>query len=198
MNSMLSYVITRYINPLVMGPWYLRWSIPVLVAFMLSFLLVNKFVINLWESSRQIDLQMAQINSKLALYQSQRERINDDYEKLTSASRLIEKLEIQFSQATSESVESWLIQASMENRLRTSQVRINTQLSDDRGEFFRITFKIGGSASDIESFLQAIMNSDYFLIWEKLIFENLETNRLSLTIVLKQYVSLYGENPVTS
>lgn len=193
MNLMLNYVITRYIDPLLLAPAYLRHLLVLMLACLLGFVLIDRIVIELWESSGQIDEQLQQIDSKLARYRRQRAQINNDYDKLLHAAALSASLEKQFSMVSSERVESWLIQASRNYRLRLSQVRINTQMSDDQGEFFRVTLKISGSNPDIESFLQDIIRSDFFLIWEEFILEILDSDRLILSIMLKQYTRLHDQ-----
>ena len=85
----------------------------------------------------------------------------------------------------------------MNNDLQPSQIHINTQLTDEQGEFFRVIFKMSGTYQNIQTYLVKIMRSDYFLIWEKLIFDVFESNQLSLTISLKQYVEINDEDSVS-
>ena len=197
MNSTLNYVISRQINQLLSGPSYVRWLVLLILATALSLILINQFIIGIRDSSKQLDEQFSEIDSQLARYEQQRDKINHDYERLMNSTRLIAELKEQFSNANSEDVESWLIHAAMNNDLQPSQIHINTQLTDEQGEFFRVIFKMSGTYQNIQTYLVKIMRSDYFLIWEKLIFDVFESNQLSLTISLKQYVEINDEDSVS-
>ena len=197
MYSRLNYVISRQINLLILGPSYLRWSILLIVATVLSVILINLFITEVRDESKQLDSQISEINAQLTRYEQQRDLINHDYERLMASSRLMAKLEEQFSRVNSLAVESWLIDTAVNNDLHPSQIDIDTQVSDDHGEFYKITFKISGIRQNMQKFLENIIRSDYFLIWENLIFEFSESNKLSLTIALKQYLDIHDENPVS-
>ena len=200
MNSMLNYVISNqqaYLaKQLLLGPAYLRLILLLVVVLVLSMVLINQYITDLWDSSNQLDHQFAEINSKLVKYEQQRDKIINDYEAFISTSQLIAELEKQFSSANSEDLESWLIQTAVNHQLQPSQIHINTQLVDDQGKFFRVTFKLSGSNKKMQAFLEKILHSDFFLIWEELIFEALESNRLSLTILLKQYTDINDKGSV--
>lgn len=197
MYSRLNYVISRQINLLILGPSYLRWSILLIVATVLSVILINLFITEVRDESKQLDSQISEINAQLTRYEQQRDLINHDYERLMASSRLMAKLEEQFSRVNSLAVESWLIDTAVNNDLHPSQIDIDMQVSDDHGEFYKITFKISGIRQNMQKFLENIIRSDYFLIWENLIFEFSESNKLSLTIALKQYLDIHDENPVS-
>ena len=197
MYSRLNYVISRQINLLILGPSYLRWSILLIVATVLSVILINLFITEVRDESKQLDSQISEINAQLTRYEQQRDLINHDYERLMASSRLMAKLEEQFSRVNSLAVESWLIDTAVNNDLHPSQIDIDMQVSDDHGEFYKITFKISGIRQNMQKFLENIIRSDYFLIRENLIFEFSESNQLSLTIALKQYLDIHDENPVS-
>ena len=198
MNSMLNYVIVRYIDPLLLGPFYIRLTVLLFIASVLSMILVRQYALDLWDTSKQLDQQLVEINSQLSRYQKQRDKINNDYERFLSASELADELVQQFSRASSKKVESWLIQSAHDNDLSPDQVRIETQLNDGQGRFFRITFKLSGFIGDIQGFLHTVLHPEHILIWEKIIFQLLRPNQLSLTIILKQYIHIKDENSVSS
>ncbi len=198
MNITLNYVIASRIKLLLMAPAYLRWSFLLTLAVAISFILINQFIIGVRDSSEQLDTQFRIIDDQLARYEQHRDRINHDFEKLIASSRLVARLEKEFSQTISADVESWLVDAAINNDLETSQIRINSRLIDKQGEFFRLVFKLQGSHQNIKSFLEKIIRSDYFLIWEKLSFDVPGPNQLSLTVSLKQYVGINDENSVSN
>jgi len=193
MNSTQNYVINRKIDQLLVESSFIRWSVLLILAAVLTIILVNLFITDIRNTSKQLDNQMSETDSLLAGYARNRDQINHDYEQLMASTSLIAKLKEQFSHASSEETESWLIRTAITNNLQPSQIHINTKLLDEQGEFFRIVCKISGTYQDIQIFLNKTIRSEYFLIWEKLEIENFDSNQLGLTLSLKQYVSINDE-----
>ena len=190
MNSTLAYVISQQVNRLLLGPGYLRWLLMLSLIIVLGLILINRYVVSVWDAHEQLDRQYSEINAQLGRYQLEREQINQDYNNLTDSLAKQARLEQLFSNANSDALETILVQHAINNDLVPSQVQVNTQLLDDQGKYFRIIVKLSGAHRGLENFLEKIMLPDYFLIWEKLRFDVIAVDQLSLTISLKQYIDL--------
>ena len=177
---------------LVLAPTYFQVMMLCATSLLCGLILRYFILLEFDDRLTSLDQQYTRISDQLDSYQQRREEINNTLMRLSGLRQYLSEIDTIMAQTRALEIESWLLEISKKNKLIPKQIYVSQNQFDKFGEFFRMSFVLSGSVQGMENFLETSLTEKYFLIWEKLIFNQDKNSSalLDMEMSVKHYSKL--------